>query len=77
MTPENNANTIWIIIIFIGFILYIWAIAALITHWNRMPTWSKVVSILTLIFFPIFGTFVTLLLAYASGPSRTIYVRVV
>jgi len=65
--PSNDSSSdllILIILALLGFILYVWAIIALLVHIKVMPVWAIVISVLLLIFLPALGTVVTLFLAY-------------
>lgn len=69
-------GSVIIVIAVIALITWIWAVYALISKWNLLPDWAKVLGVLGLIPGVPVGHIITLIVAYAaagsgSGPSAT------
>ena len=72
----NKFGNFIIVILVISLIIWIWAVYALISKWNLLPDWAKVIGVLALIPGLPLPSSVTLIVAYAaadsgSGPPAT------
>ena len=61
---DREWNLTLVIILFIGLLVWSWAIYATITYWNDVPNWVQIIALLGLFTNVLGGPFVSIILIY-------------
>ena len=60
---------VFLVLFLLSFIVFVWAVVALVQNWKFLPTWAQVISILALMG-PLGGPVVSLIVVYVARTNK-------